>query len=137
MKVLLTVTSTIDPVCTSVRGDTYNPKESSTWNFSSFYPLSLDPQLGLGGYGQYGFDTVALGDDSAIESRVVGVVNATEYWLGFFGLGINTLKYNQTNKETVLTSMVDLGLAPSHSWGYSAGAYYREHPGPIILRARD
>ena len=130
--VLLTIVVTIDPVCTPLRGATYDPARSSTWDLSGFYPLEFDQQLGFGGYGQYGFDTVALGDNVSIASGVVNVVNATEYWLGLFGLGITTVKLNQTNKKTVLTTMVETGLVPSHSYGYTAGAFYREHRDRII-----
>lgn len=121
--------SPIDPVCIPRRGGIFDPKGSNTWNASSFYPLGLDPQLGFGGMGQYGFDTVALGDQAAIATRVVGMVNATEYWLGYFGLGIIPTTLNQTQKTTVLSSMVEGGFVPSHSYGYSAGAYYRERRG--------
>ena len=126
MDLSLTDFSPIDPVCIPRRGGIFDPKKSSTWNASSFYPLDLDSQLGFGGMGQYGFDTVALGDQAAITSRVVGVVNATEYWLGFFGLGTIPVTLNQTEKATVLSSMVKVDLIPSHSYGYSAGAYHRE-----------
>lgn len=116
----------IDPICVRNRGGVFDPKESSTWNASGTYPLSLDPQLGFGGNGQYGFDTVALGDQVAITSRVVGVVNVTQYWLGFFGLGTIPVSLGQTQRATVLSAMVELGLVPSHSYGYTAGAYHRE-----------
>lgn len=119
--------SPTDPTCIRNRGGIFDPKESSTWNASAFYPLGLDSHLGFGGIGQYGYDTVALGDQVAITSRVVGVVNSTEYWLGFFGLGIIPITLNQTQKATVLSSMVEVGLIPSHVYGYSAGAYHREH----------
>lgn len=116
----------LDQTCKTLRGAIFDPKRSSTWNASSFYPLGLDPQLGFGEYGEYGYETVALGDQISVPSRVVGVVNTTEYWLGFFGLGIGTVTYDSTKKATFLSTMVQVGLAPSRSYGYTAGAYYRE-----------
>jgi hypothetical protein len=71
---------------------------------------------------------VALGDSLSVPARAVAVVNATEHWLGLFGLGIVPTAYNQTTTTTFLTEMVERGLAPSRSYGYSAGAYHREHP---------
>lgn len=122
-----------DPICVRNRGGIFDPNESSTWNASAFYPLGLDSHLGFDGFGQYGFETVALGDQAAITSRVVGVVNSTDYWAGFFGLGINPITLNQTEKATVISSMVEVGLIPSHVYGYSAGAYHRECQGCRLL----
>lgn len=121
--------SPIDSPCIHNRGGIFDPTASSTWNASAFYPLGLDPQLGFDGFGQYGYDTVALGDQVAIRNRVVGVVNSTDYLLGFFGLNTIPITLNQTETATVLSSLVAVDLIPSHVYGYSAGAYYRECPG--------
>ena len=122
-----------DSECIRKRGGIFDPTGSSTWNASALYPLGLDPQLGFGGLGQYGYETVALGDQVAIGTRVVGVVNSTDYLLGFFGLNVIPSTLNQTQKATVLSSMVGLGLIPSHVYGYSAGAYHRERLGSLPL----
>lgn len=123
--------SPTDSICMRNRGGKFDPAGSSTWNASALYSLGLDPQLGFGGFGEYGYDTVALGDQAAIKARAVGVVNSTDYWLGFLGLNINPVLLNQTQTATVLSSMVKVGLIPSHVYGYSAGAYYRERSGRL------
>lgn len=130
---LLMSFSLTDSECIRKRGGIFDPAGSSSWNASGLYPLGLDPQLGFGGLGQYGYDTVALGDQVAIQTRVVGVVNSTDYLLGFFGLNTIPITLNQTQKATVLSSMVELGLIPSHVYGYSAGAYHRERRSSLSL----
>ncbi len=71
---------------------------------------------------------MALGDSFSVPARAVAVVNASENWLGLFGLGIVSTVLDQTTTTTFLTEMVERGLAPSRSYGYSAGARHREDP---------
>lgn len=108
------------------------------------YSLGLDEELGFGGYGDYGFDSIALSEQISVPSQAVGVVNITDYWLGFLGLSIIPTNFSNgavpansndgftapnitsEDKKTFLSSMVEtLGLIPSLSYGYTAGAYYR------------
>jgi hypothetical protein len=119
----------VDQTCKTLRGGIFEPTRSSTWNASAsaFYPLKLNLQLGFGGFGEYEDETVSLADGISVQSQAVAVVNATEYWLGLFGLGAQGTYYNTTRKATFLSTMVDVGLAPSRSYGYSAGAYHREY----------
>lgn len=89
--------------------------------------LGLDPQLGFTGDGKYGFDNISLSEGISVPSQVVGVINTTEYWLGFFGLGVEPTNFTSADKPTFLDSMVEtMSLIPSHSYGYTAGAYYRK-----------
>jgi hypothetical protein len=55
-------------------------------------------------------------------------LDSTEFWLGSLGLGIQSSRFEgTTNHLTFLSSLVETeGLIPSHSYGYTAGAYYRE-----------
>ena len=85
----------------------------------------LDPQLGFGGVGSYGLETVGFTDTFSIPSQIVGVINTTEYWVGYLGLGIEPTNFTDANQPTFLTSLVEnRSLIPSHSYGYTAGAYY-------------
>lgn len=89
--------------------------------------LGLDPQLGFNGDGMYGFDNISLSDNISVPSQVVGVINTTDYWLGLFGLGVEPTNFTSNDKPTFLDSMVEImSLIPSHSYGYTAGAYYRK-----------
>ena len=85
----------------------------------------LDPQLGFGGVGSYGLETVGFTDTFSAPSQIVGVINTTEYWVGYLGLGIEPTNFTDANQPTLLTSLVEnQSLIPSHSYGYTAGAYY-------------
>ena len=83
--------------------------------------------MNFGGVGSYGLETVGFADDVSLPSQIVGVVNSTNYWVGYLGLGIKPTNFTDANQPTFLTSMVEnLSLIPSHSYGYTAGAYYSE-----------
>lgn len=109
------------------RGGIFQPNESSTWLDQGTYALGLDPQLGFGDDGQYGLDSIALNDQISVPSQILGVVNTTDYWLGFFGLGVEPTNFTSTDQKTFLDSMVEnQSLIPSHSYGFTAGAHYRK-----------
>lgn len=113
--------------CRDRRGGLFRPNTSSTWQEVGRYELGLDPQLGFGGYGNYGYDNVDLDEQTIVPSQVVGVINSTEHWLGFLGLGVGVTNFTGSNKLPFLSSMVEIkNIIPSHSYGYTAGAYYRK-----------
>ena len=113
--------------CLTKRGGGFQSNESSTWADQGPFVLGLDPQLGFSGDGIYGFDNISLSDDISVPSQMVSVINTTDYWLGFFGLGVEPTYFTSADKPTFLDSMVEtMSLIPSHSYGYTAGAYYRE-----------
>ena len=113
--------------CLTKRGGVFQSNESSTWADQGPFGLGLDPQLGFSGDGIYGFDNISLSDEISVPSQVVGVINTTDYWLGFFGLGVQPTNFTSADKPTFLDSMVEImSLIPSHSYGYTAGAYYRK-----------
>ncbi|MCJ1470921.1 hypothetical protein MMC07_009569 [Pseudocyphellaria aurata] len=130
--------------CEKKRGGIFRSDNSSTWVKASSFALGLDPELGFGGNGDYGFDSIALSEQISVPSQTIAVINTTEYWLGFMGLGITPTNFsagaiaqnssngtpapNVTNvdQKTFLSSLVETkDLIPSHSYGYTAGAYYR------------
>lgn len=68
-----------------------------------------------------------MSDQISVPSQIIGITNTTDYWLGYFGLGIKPTNFTYFQKKTFLASMVEnQSLIPSHSYGYTAGAYYRE-----------
>ncbi|KAI9730335.1 MAG: hypothetical protein M1834_005845 [Cirrosporium novae-zelandiae] len=112
--------------CRDKRGGLFYSNKSSTWDNLGYYELGLDPQLGFGGYGDYGLDNVDLSDEIIIPSQIVSVINTTEYWLGMLGLGVVASNFTNANQLTFLSSLVEnQSLIPSHSYSYTAGAYYR------------
>jgi hypothetical protein len=116
--------------CEEARGGLFYKGQSSTWNTigTGYYELGFDTQLGDTGYALYGLENVSLSDQVNVPSQIVAILNDTEFWLGSLGLGIQSSRFEGTmNHLTFLSSLVETeGLIPSHSYGYTAGAYYRK-----------
>ena len=95
--------------------------------------MGFEDNLGNSERATYGHDTVALGLSDAIgspqlQSQVVAAFENDDFYIGLFGLGhegTNFSNYNTPN-ATFLTSLKDRNMIPSLSWGYTAGAVYRE-----------
>ena len=95
--------------------------------------MGLEGDLGYNDGAIYGNDTVALdlsedSGDPQLESQVVAAFENDDFYLGLFGLGhkgTNFSKYNTPN-ATILASLKKRNMIPSLSWGYTAGAFYRE-----------
>ena len=63
----------------------------------------------------------------------MGVINTTDYWVGYLGLGIKPTNFTDANQPTFLTTLVEnRSLIPSHSYGYTAGAYYSKLETPAF-----
>lgn len=63
--------------------------------------------------------------------------NTTEYYTGFFGLGITQGRFGDTVHDSPLTQAVkQFGRVPSYSYGYTAGAHYSKSL-TVVSRQRD
>ncbi|CAD6445902.1 911f14ec-e970-4108-9906-f13cae20c75a [Sclerotinia trifoliorum] len=130
-----------DPgTCLGSRGLNYNSSGSTTWvpntiNSEGEFALELESNLGLAGDGYYGSDTIMLGSPGSgspsLSSQVLATITTHDFWLGLFGL--NPAPTNFSGKtEPVPSYMSNLksqGHIPSLSYGYTAGAYYRNGGG--------
>lgn len=133
-----------DIECGKKRGGLFNPNNSRSWEEVGTYDLGLDPQLGFdqnNTFGLYGNDSIALDDRISVQNQTVGVIvvdsieRPPEYHLGFFGLDIQETNLNETRKPSFLGSMVENQIIPSHSYGYTAGAFYRRFNAPNLTTA--
>ena len=96
--------------------------------------MGLETNLGYSDNATYGLDTLALGLSNAngspqIQTQVVAAFATDDYYVGLFGLGhqgVNFSEYSTPN-ATFLTTLKDQDMIPSLSWGYTAGAIYREY----------
>ena len=115
-------------LCTNKRGGLFAANESSSFRSEGLYELNFDPQLGNSGLGYYGLDTVSLDDTTSVSDQIVAVVNATDYWIGSLGLGVQDTRFSGLKDiSPLLSSLVEKGNdIPSRSYGYTAGAFYRE-----------
>ncbi|KAI1377667.1 acid protease [Hypoxylon crocopeplum] len=116
-------------LCAEARGGVYNLSASSSWSPLGAWQLGLE-YLGLGGNGDYAMETVVVYDSvrrwqTSFNKQVVAGFNETGYYTGFFGLGITPGRFNNVVAQSPIAALVEQdGTIPSHSYGYTAGAYY-------------
>ncbi|KAL7788941.1 aspartic peptidase domain-containing protein [Trichoderma ceciliae] len=131
-----------EPHCTAARGGIYTPLASKHWSYMGIWQLGLD-YLGYGGNGQYGLDTLnaysTITDIGFGMSNVLmSTINTTDYYIGLFGLGITQGNFGHEVAQSPLTQAVHtFGWIPSYSYGYTAGASYRNMPVSITLGGYD
>lgn len=110
----------------------FRANESSTWNNIGLYDVSLKTELGYSINALYGLDSVGLmvqnSGGPTLPGQVVGGIASKDLYLGVFGLGpkgsnFSALEYPQ---RSFMTTLRDEGKIPSLSYGYTAGAFYRE-----------
>ncbi|KAI1102267.1 acid protease [Jackrogersella minutella] len=115
--------------CADARGGIYNTSASQSWSPLGAWQLGLD-YLGLGGNGDYAMETVVVYDSvrrwqTSFNKQVLAGINDTGYYTGFLGLGITPGRFNNVVALSPIASLVEQdGIIPSHSYGYTAGAYY-------------
>jgi hypothetical protein len=124
-------TSHLGTLCAAARGGVFNTSASQSWSSLGAWQLGLN-YLGLGGNGDYAMETVVVYDSvtrrqTTLAKQVVAGINATSYYTGFFGLGITPGRFNDVVVQSPIATLVEQdGVIPSHSYGYTAGAFYRE-----------
>lgn len=111
----------------------FDLSKSTSWTNEGFYYLGADSQLENPGYtveayGQYGLDDITFGTTGVtLQDSIVASINTTEYWLGFFGLGIVPGNFTNVTSLSAISGLVEKdGAIPSHSYGFTAGAKYRK-----------
>lgn len=122
----------------------FQNNESSTYELIGLYTLSqYGEQMGYPGYGQFGFDSVALSNDSnALElpHQVVAAIADKSFYLGQFGLGPKPSNFSTFNDPipNYMASLVSEDKIPSLSFAYTAGAHYRDKaPASLVLGGHD
>ncbi|KEF53009.1 uncharacterized protein A1O9_10917 [Exophiala aquamarina CBS 119918] len=117
--------------CTNQRGGLFSANQSTTFQERGPYELNSHDT----GFGYYGMDTIYLSDDVSTADQIVALVNSTEHWIGSLGLGVQQTRFDGTeNHLPLLSSLVQNGsFIPSHSYGYTAGAFYRLKSVPASL----
>ncbi|KAK3323624.1 aspartic peptidase domain-containing protein [Cercophora scortea] len=121
-----------DQICADSRGGLFDPHQSETWRSLGAWQLGMN-YTGMEGNGDYGLDTVAFvntiatgGITTSIDNVVIGALNDTDYYQGFLGVGVNPGRFGQNLTDPIISQLAGTyGYIPSHSYGYTAGAYYR------------
>ncbi|TWU78529.1 hypothetical protein ED733_001426 [Metarhizium rileyi] len=128
--------------CTSARGGIYEPSSSKHRSELGTYSLGLQ-YLGRRGNGQYGFDTIAglnpmTNGAYQMSNALVSAINSTDYFLGFFGVGMIPGNLGDIVATPPMTQAVaSVGWVSSYSYGYTAGASYRNIVGSATLGGYD
>ncbi|KAL9127673.1 MAG: hypothetical protein Q9217_003500 [Psora testacea] len=122
--------------CTEARGGAFDATKSSTWFKKEVYQLNEAVNLGYGGdavNGTYGFDTLELRGTSgatnvSVEHQVVAGITTNKFYLGSLGLAPQVINFSSPadSSPSFLGSLKDKGMIPSLSFGYTAGASYRD-----------
>lgn len=124
----------------------FQTNQSSTWDLIGLYTLDAQElELGYSGNGLYGFDTVTLGNGSSSApisqtKQVVASVADPDFWLGVFGLGPKSINFTTFDDpiQNYMSGLVSSKQIPSLSWGYTAGAHYRDQaPASLTLGGYD
>ncbi|KAK0645572.1 aspartic peptidase domain-containing protein [Cercophora newfieldiana] len=125
-------------LCITARGGVFNPQGSNSWKPLGPFQLGMN-YTGIEGNGDYGLDTVSFynlqtSENNQYDNVVVAAINTTDYYQGFIGVGVNTGRFNNNLTLPLISQMAETyGSIPSHSYGYTAGAFYRR-PGSSLAK---
>lgn len=112
--------------CRDERGGLFLSNESSTWSGVGQYEIGYTLQFGQKGVAEYGYDDIALHEETSVPGQVIGIIDDVDLWVGSFGLGIKQSNFTDGSKLSFLSTLRETKeLIPSHSYGYTAGAYNR------------
>ncbi|KAM7217047.1 Aspartic peptidase domain containing protein [Rhypophila decipiens] len=118
-------------LCTNARGGVFDLGTSKTWQDLGPWQLGMN-HTGMEGNGRYGFETIGFvntvsQDVTSVDGALVAAVNDTNYYQGFIGVGVTQGRFGSNITNPFISQLSEnYGYIPSHSYGYTAGAYYRD-----------
>ncbi|KAF7530450.1 hypothetical protein G7054_g9577 [Neopestalotiopsis clavispora] len=125
--------------CGATRGNVFNISASTDWESLGAWELGLE-YLEQVANGDYATEAIAVYNTATqnqtnLDKQIVAAINDTDYYTGFFGLGITPGRFKTTVVQSPIATLVEIdGIIPSHSYGYTAGAYYGGQDGtPMSL----
>ncbi|KAK2855690.1 hypothetical protein FQN49_004936 [Arthroderma sp. PD_2] len=120
--------------CRKERGGLFLANASTTWTDVGLYELGSNLQLGDAGYGDYGYDVIGLNENVSVSDQVISMIPTAKWWIGSLGLGVTDTSFTDEKKLSLLSSLVqNESVVPSHSYGYTAGAFYQMKGVPTSL----
>ncbi|KAI3341970.1 aspartic peptidase domain-containing protein [Ustulina deusta] len=117
------------PLCDDARGGVFNRSASTSWSPMGLWQLGLKA-IGVYANGDYAMETVVVYNSvrrwqTSFNKLLVAGINDTSAYTGFFGLGITEGNFGGVVAQGPVASLVQQsGTIPSHSYGYTPGAYY-------------
>ncbi|KAI9642338.1 hypothetical protein NHQ30_009140 [Ciborinia camelliae] len=126
--------------CLGSRGLNFNSNTSTTWvpntiNPGGVFALEVESSLGLASNGNYGNDIIMLGspdsDSTSLSSQILATITTHDFWFGLFGLNPAPTNFSSKTElaPSYMSNLKSQGHIPSLSYGYTAGAYYRNGGG--------
>jgi len=129
-----TCSTRIPGSCAKERGSFLNISASSTWETLGAFEIANYPGqfLGYSGGATYGLDTLTLGWPGSggpkLNDQIIGGSGSGDYFTGIFGLSPDPNNFTDVNnpRPSLLGSLKSQNTIPSHSYAYTAGAFYHE-----------
>ncbi|KAI4161371.1 MAG: hypothetical protein LQ342_004923 [Letrouitia transgressa] len=124
-----------DPLdCASTRGGLFATNRSLTWDDEGLFDLHQQLNLGYSGNGHFGFDSIALGYPGSgaitVEHQILTTIATKDFYIANWGIAprptnLTTINSNNSH-QSLLSTLKENNQIPSLSYGYTAGARYRE-----------
>ncbi|KAL2206518.1 acid protease [Sarocladium strictum] len=133
---------TNDPTCINARGGVFDSGSSEAWSAMGTWQLGLD-YPGYEANGEYGKDKINAhssidNGEFSMDGVLVSALNTTNYFNGYFGLGIATGHFDDKVADPAIVQAVKkFGRIPSYTYGFTAGAAYRDQPASLTLGGFD
>jgi len=121
---------------------------SKSWRSLGSWQLGL-ADTGMAGNGDYGLEMTSLYNPSTRQSTtisdvLVGAINDTYPFQGFIGIGVTQGRFGTNVTLPYISQLAQsYGTIDSHSYGYTAGAFYRDKdtkdgtPASLVLGGYD
>ncbi|KAF1950650.1 acid protease [Byssothecium circinans] len=123
---------TENSACFDGRGRTFNKNASTSWRDNGFFQLWTEKNLGLGGNGFYGWETIGLGgkgeETATLKNTTVGTIISPNFWLGHLGINPKPTNFSAFTdpSPSYTTLLFEQKQIPSLSFGYTAGNKYHD-----------
>ena len=120
--------------------------KSQDFTFKGNFTLNIDANLGLdseGNGGSFGYDTLAIptvnGGNVTLDQQLLSGVATKDFFTGSLGLSARPISFQSPpdTRQSLITSLKDKNLIPSLSYGYTAGASYRNQTASLTLGGYD
>lgn len=110
----------------------FGSNASSSWDSKGSHEVGLEKFLNTSANGQYGLDTVGIGafanSGLTVESSVVAGVPTLPFYLGKLGLKPSNNTGPDKDTPSLMAKLMSQKMLPSLSYGYTAGALYKQKP---------
>ena len=122
--------------CTEARGGVYNNTQSSGWVSKNTYALGIETNLGMTtnfDNGQFGYDHLSISTGQrgniTLDEQIIAGIATKDFFLGIIGLGQAPINFTEPfdSRPSLITHLKNQSSIPSQSYGYTAGASYRNN----------